>query len=41
MEPPPFVIETITVLNCSNDFANILFFLVKSSVLNIKKNKKR
>ena len=39
MESPLFIIETITSTNCSNCFANILFFLVKPSILNFKKIK--
>lgn len=39
MESPLFIVETITLTNCSNCFANILFFLVKPSILNFKKIK--
>lgn len=39
MESPLFIIETITLTNCSNCFAKILFFLVKPSILNFKKIK--
>ncbi len=38
VESPPFIIETITLVNCSNYFANLLFFLEKSSVFKAKKN---
>ena len=39
MESPLLIIETITLVNCSNDNAKIVYFLEKASVLNIlKKN---
>lgn len=39
VELPRFIIETIILANCSNYFANLLFFLEKSSVFKAKKNK--
>ena len=39
MEPSLFIIETIILVNCSNDFAKIVFFPEKPSVLNFKKIK--